>query len=204
MSIKKIVFATKNRDKLREIKKILWDVEDIQWLCFLDFDNFPDVIEDRPTIEENSRKKAVEVSSFYGMAAVADDSGLFVDFLNGEPGVFSARWAGKGCSYKDNNLKLLDKLRGVSFEKRTATFRCAISFALPDGRCITEVGEIGGYILNEMRGEGGFGYDPLFWVKDKNKTFAEMSLDEKNSISHRAKALLKIKPYILKFSKGLL
>ncbi|MGC8867200.1 MAG: RdgB/HAM1 family non-canonical purine NTP pyrophosphatase [Elusimicrobiales bacterium] len=203
MSVKKIVFATKNNDKFREIKKFFSDIKDIEWLSFLDFSDFPNVVEDQPTIEANSRKKAVEISRFYGIAALADDTGLFVDFLDGKPGVFSARWAGEGSRYIDNNLKLLDKLKGVDFEKRTASFKCAVSFALPDGECITEVGEIRGYILNEMRGDGGFGYDPLFWVKEKNKTFAQMSIDEKNSISHRAKALLKIKPHILRFCEGL-
>ncbi|MCX7905867.1 MAG: hypothetical protein N2446_04110, partial [Elusimicrobiales bacterium] len=134
--------------------------------------------------------------------ALADDSGLFVDKLNGEPGVFSARWAGKGCSYLDNNKKLLERLHGIDFKERTAKFRCAITFAFPDGRFITEVGELEGYILDKMRGANGFGYDPLFFVIEKNKTLAEMSSCEKNKLSHRYKALIKIKPYIENFVFG--
>lgn len=203
--MKKIIFATKNRDKIKEIKKFFSDIEGIEWLSVADFKDMPDVVEDELTIEKNSQKKAIEIARFTNIASLADDSGLFVDFLNGEPGVFSARWAGNGCSYLDNNMKLLEKLKGVEFEKRTAVFRCALTLAFPDGYYVTEIGEVKGYILTEMRGNKGFGYDPLFWIKEKNKTFAEMDLEEKNSLSHRYLAMLKIKPHIIKFIRdGLL
>lgn len=197
--MKKIIFATKNKDKLKEIKEFFSDLKEVLWLSFNDFNNYPDVLEDRDTIEGNSQKKAISISKFYNLPSLADDTGLFVDYLNGEPGVFSARWAGSGCSYLDNNRKLLDKLKDVPIEKRTAVFRCAITFALPNGFYITEVGEIRGYIAFEMKGSNGFGYDPVFLVPELGKTLAELSLEQKNKISHRFKALEKIKPHIIKF-----
>ncbi|MCX7641619.1 MAG: RdgB/HAM1 family non-canonical purine NTP pyrophosphatase [Elusimicrobiales bacterium] len=199
--MKKIIFATKNKDKLKEIKSFFSDIREIEWLSFIDFPDFPDVEEDQATIEDNSQKKAITVAKYYNIPAVSDDSGLFVDKLGGEPGVFSARWAGKGCSYFDNNKKLIEKLHGVEFEERTATFKCAITLAFPNGRFITKVGELKGYILYEMKGTNGFGYDPLFYVPNMKKTLAEMSLEEKNTLSHRFQALLKIKPYIIKMVK---
>lgn len=194
----RIIFATKNKDKIKEIVNFFSDLKQVKWLSFNDFDSFPDVIEDSDTIEGNSIKKAVEVADYFKIPALADDSGLFVDWLGGSPGVYSSRWAGPGCSYKDNNIKLLESLKGVKWEDRTATFRCAVTLAFPDGKYITEVGEVSGYILNEMKGDKGFGYDPLFWVPNLNKTFAEMDIEEKNRISHRFRALEKIKPHIYK------
>ena len=192
-----IVFATRNRDKIREIENFFSDLKGIRWFSFNDFENFPDVVEDQPTIEGNSRKKAIEVANYFKMPALADDSGVFVDWLGGLPGVYSSRWAGVGCSYRDNNIKMINSLKGVKWEDRTAVFRCALTLAFPDGRYITEVGEIRGYILDEMRGENGFGYDPLFWVPELGKTFAEMSIEEKNRVSHRFRALEKIKKHIV-------
>lgn len=196
--MKRVIFATKNKDKLKEIKEFFSDLTDISWLSFNDFKDYPEINEDQSSIEENSQKKAIKVSRLYNLPSLADDTGLFVDYLNGEPGVYSARWAGPGCSYMDNNKKLLEKLMGVPFEKRTAVFRCAITLALPDGFFITELGEIKGYISFEMKGKNGFGYDPVFFVPEIGKTFAELSIYEKNRVSHRFKALEKIKPHIIK------
>lgn len=200
--MKKIVFATRNQDKIKEIKRFFIEMENIRWFSFNDFNDYPTIVEDQPTIEANSQKKALTVAKFYSLPSLADDTGLFVDYLGGEPGVYSSRWAGEGCTYLDNNRKLLEKLKGVPFEKRTATFKCALTFALPDGFFVTEVGEIKGYIALEMKGENGFGYDPLFWVPEVGKTFAELSLEEKNKISHRFRAFQKIRPHIVKFLFG--
>lgn len=196
IKVNQIMLATRNKDKIREIKEILSCEVEIK--TFLDYPDAPSVIEDKDSIEANSQKKAIEIARFTGLYSIADDSGLFVDALGFSPGVYSSRWAGEGCSYRDNNLKLLNMLKGVKWEDRKASFKCAITIASPDGRFHTEVGEVRGYILEEMRGENGFGYDPLFFVKDFNSTFAQMPPELKNKISHRAKALKLIKPYLEK------
>lgn len=197
--MKEIVLASRNNDKIREIRNFFSDLKNIKWLSLNDFDSFPEVVEDQLTIEGNSQKKAVEIASYFKIPALADDSGLFVDWLGGEPGIYSSRWAGPGCSYMDNNIKLLEALKGVRWEKRTATFRCAITLAFPDGFYITEVGEVRGYILDEMRGDNGFGYDPVFWLPHLQKTFAQLSIEEKNRVSHRFKALEKMKKHLYRF-----
>lgn len=199
--LKEIILATKNKDKIREIKNIIKGY-DVKIKTFLDFNDFIDIEEDRLTIEENSQKKAIEISKHKRLYAIADDTGLFVDALNGRPGVYSSRYAGKNASYIDNNIKLLKELEGIKTEKRTATFRCAITLAGPSGKYITVVGEIKGYILNEMKGNNGFGYDPLFYIPEYDMTFAQMPLELKNKISHRADALNKIKPYLIDLIKN--
>jgi XTP/dITP diphosphohydrolase len=192
-----LMIATKNLNKVKEIKKIITGY-DVNIMTFIDFPQMPDVVEDGSTIEENSKKKAIETAKYTGLVSIADDTGLFVDAINGEPGVFSARWAGEDATYMDNNQKLIEKLSGFKYEERTATFRCAITLAMPSGFFVTEVGEIKGYIIDQLRGENGFGYDPLFYLPEYKKTFAEMDMDLKNRISHRAIALSRIGAVIKK------
>lgn len=199
--LKEIVLATKNKDKIREITDIIKDYN-VKIKTFLDFNDFIDIKEDGLTIEENSQKKALGISKHKGLWTIADDSGLFVDAINGHPGVYSSRYAGENANYIDNNLKLLKELEGIDIKKRTATFKCAITIAGPCGKYITVVGEIKGYILNEMRGNNGFGYDPLFYIPQYNMTFAQMPLELKNKISHRANAFNKIKPYLINLIKN--
>jgi XTP/dITP diphosphohydrolase len=147
----------------------------------------PDVVEDGVTLEENAKKKAVEIALATGCWAMADDSGLEVDALNGAPGVYSARYAGEHCSYADNNVKLLEALAGKT--KRTARFRTVIALSDPAGSVETVSGECIGTVIEEQRGTNGFGYDPLFVPDGYSQTFAELSAEVKNRISHRANAL---------------
>lgn len=191
---KEIMIASKNKNKIKEIKNIVSPYVVLK--SFIDYPDVPDVAEDGDSIEENSMKKALEIAKFTGLYSIADDTGLFVRALGGEPGVYSARWAGEDCTYDDNNRKLLNALRNVEFKDRKAVFKCAITIASPDGDTHTEVGEIEGYIAENLRGENGFGYDPLFYVPAFNMTLAEMDFDTKNKISHRRKALELIKPYL--------
>ncbi len=186
---RRVVLATRNRDKLREIARLL-DPKQFELLTLDDFDDFPEVEEDGTTLEENALKKAREVAAATGLLTVADDTGLEVDALGGQPGVYSSRYAGEKAMYADNVQKLLRELRGVPQEKRTARFRCVA--AIVDGsRQVTVEGVCEGLILEEPRGEGGFGYDPVFYVPELGKTFAEMDTEEKNAVSHRGKAFRK-------------
>ncbi|MEF3280428.1 MAG: RdgB/HAM1 family non-canonical purine NTP pyrophosphatase [Elusimicrobiota bacterium] len=190
-----IMIATKNLDKIREIRNII-NFPNLIFKTFLDYKDIPDVVEDEPTIEGNSQKKALVIAKHTGLYSLADDSGLFVSALGDRPGVYSARYAGDNATYMDNNIKLLKELEGKRYEERKAVFRCAMTIASSDGKFITEVGEINGYITETIRGSNGFGYDPLFYVPEQNKTFAEILPETKNKISHRAKAIFKIKPHI--------
>lgn len=196
----KILLATKNRNKLKEISRAL-ENENIQLLSLNDFPDMPDVVEDSDTLEGNSLKKAKEIFEYSGITTLADDTGLEVDALNGAPGVYSARYAGEECSYKDNNIKLLKDLKGVPKEKRTARFRCVMTLF---GKNIKEVreGKLEGEIIEEYKGNDGFGYDPIFLVPNFDKTLAEMTLDEKNKISHRGLALVKIVQLIKSLPKN--
>lgn len=188
--LNEIVLATQNRDKMREIKDILGDLK-IEILTPYDFRDVPQVVEDGKTLEENAFKKARVVADFTGKYALADDSGLEVDALDGAPGVYSSRFAGEGCTYRDNNIKLLKLLENVN--ERGARFRCVVVLVNPDGEGETTEGIIEGTISDEIKGENGFGYDPVFIVPEYNKTFAEIGLEIKNKISHRAQALNKMK-----------
>jgi XTP/dITP diphosphohydrolase len=192
-----IVLATKNRKKIEEIKKILDVVENAPHILTLDdFPDFQDVVEDGETFEENAVKKAVAVSRSTGMAAVADDSGIEVDALIGSPGVFSARFAGDTADDRENLEKLLQELKAVPEEKRGARFVCCI--ALASGSDVkTFFGTIKGRIGTEPRGDKGFGYDPVFYPEGHDRTFAEMSDSEKNSMSHRGAALREFQKYVL-------
>jgi XTP/dITP diphosphohydrolase len=192
-----LVLATNNRDKIREIRQAL---EDLPVTIFTadDFLEFPDPAETGATLQDNATLKAGEIADFANLPALADDSGLEVDALGGEPGIFSSRYAGDNVSYKDNYTKLLVKLAGVPPEKRTARFRCVIAIAWTDGTLETVEGVVEGYITETVRGEGGFGYDPVFYYPPLELRFSEMTLEEKNQVSHRGKALQKARELIIR------
>ncbi len=186
----KIVMATRNKGKVTELKKLMEDLP-VDILTLADFPHLPEVEEDGHTFLDNSVKKARLTAEATGLIAIADDSGLEVEYLNGQPGVYSARFAGEPTDDARNNEKLLTCLKGVPAEKRKARFVSVIAIAVPGGETYTATGTCEGVILTEPRGQGGFGYDPLFYVPDFAKTFAELTTEEKNSISHRGKALRK-------------
>ncbi len=195
----KLVLATRNNDKIREIREILKGLE-IDILTLDEFPQIPEVEEDGATIEENAFKKARVVSGATHLLALADDTGLEVDFLQGQPGVYSSRFAGKGATYDDNVNKLLDIMKSVPHEQRTARFRCVIAISGPDVEKFVE-GVCEGIIANEKRGYHGFGYDPIFYMPKYEQTFAEMSLPLKNKISHRGLALQKAREILQQLSK---
>jgi len=184
----KLVIATRNAHKLEEIQAI-FDFQGLEVSSAFDYPDIPDVVEDGDTLEANAIKKAVEIAQATGCRAMADDSGLEVDALGGAPGVYSARYAGEQCSYADNNAKLLIELDGN--DNRRARFRTVIALADTAGNVQTVDGSCEGVIIDELRGTNGFGYDPLFVPDGYNQTFAELSAEEKNRISHRARALQK-------------
>ena len=192
----KIVFATKNEGKVREVIKML-NMDKIELITMAQAGIDVDVVEDGTTFEENAMKKAVEIMKFSGMPAIADDSGLEIDYLDKQPGVHSARFLGHDTSYDIKNKKILEMLEGVPDEKRTARFVSAVCLALPDGRTITTRGTIEGAIGHEIKGTNGFGYDPIFFIPEINKYSAELTTDEKNAISHRGKAIDKMREKIL-------
>jgi len=184
-----LVLATNNRHKVTEIRAIL-KAAGIK-LAVLTLEDFPParpVVESKPTIEGNALKKAREVAKRTGLPALADDTGLFIQALGGRPGVYSARFAGPGCNFQDNNAKVLRLMKKVSGAKRAAALRCIAALALPDGRTAHVEGRINGRISDEIRAGTGFGYDPIFLVPSKDKTFSQMSAAAKNSISHRGRA----------------
>ncbi len=193
----KLILATRNQHKIKEIKKILADSQ-IEILTLEDFPDVPEVEETGKTLEENAVLKAKAVYNATGIPALADDSGLEVDVLDGTPGVMSARFAGPGCSYKDNNLKLLSLLKGIPEEKREATFRCVVAIALNRDEVRIVEGKVGGFITHKEIGENGFGYDPVFFYPELGKTFAQSEPEEKNRISHRGIAFRKAKELIKK------
>ncbi len=181
------VLASNNKKKIKELYDILSEkLPDIKILSLSDIGYTDDIVEDGKTFAENARIKA-SVPARLGYIGIADDSGLCVDHLGGEPGIYSARYSGNGD--KANNAKLLENLKGVPAERRTAHFMCAICCVFPDGRVIEAEGRAEGIILEEEKGDGGFGYDPLFYFPGLSKTFSELSSEEKNKISHRANAL---------------
>ena len=190
-----LVIASRNEHKVEELRQLLADLT-IDVLSLRDFPHAPEVEEDGDTFEANALKKARIIAQYTNQAVLADDSGLEVDALGGQPGVHSARFSGEGASDKENNAKLLRLMEGVSPKERTARFRCAIALVSPSGDERLVEGVCPGVIIDKPQGSGGFGYDPLFMVPHLGKTFAELSGDEKNSISHRGKALWKALPVI--------
>ncbi|MCL2026402.1 MAG: XTP/dITP diphosphatase [Leptospirales bacterium] len=185
----KLVLATKNRDKIKEIKNKLSVIDSIELLSLEDFGDAPDVIEDGMSFQENAAKKAQAISAFTGLSALADDSGLCVDALDGSPGVFSARYAGENATDAERNIKLLNEMNGKA--DRSAKFVCAIACCLSDGTLLSVTGECQGLIAERPSGTMGFGYDPVFFLPEYGCTMAEILLEEKNKISHRASALEK-------------
>ncbi len=196
----KFVIATRNTHKLEEIRSIL-NFQGLEICSALDFPDIPDTIEDRDTLEGNAIKKAQELCDATGLMALADDSGLEVEALDGAPGVYSARYAGEPCSYEDNNTKLLRELSGK--ENRRARFRTVIALARPGEKPLTVEGICEGKIIEKLRGENGFGYDPLFVPDGFSETFAELPAETKNKISHRAQALAQVSKHWKHFFQGL-
>lgn len=196
--MKKFILASNNAHKIKEIKEILKDF-DFEILSLKEAGIDIDIEEDGKTFEENSFKKADEIRKYLvskgenNFIVMADDSGLEVDYLNGEPGIYSARYAGEHGNDAKNNEKILNELKGVKEEDRKANFICVIVAVTDKGEKIVAEGKSYGIILEELSGNEGFGYDPLFFVPEYKKTFAEMTSDEKNAISHRGRALEKLK-----------
>lgn len=190
--MKKIIFATGNADKMKEIREILADL-DAEVLSMKEAGVQADIVEDGKTFEENAVIKATAICRLTGEIVLADDSGLEIDYLNKEPGIYSARYMGEDTDYHIKNANLIGRLSGVPDEKRTARFVCAIAAAFPDGSVKTVRGTMEGRIGYEEKGENGFGYDPIFFLPEYGCTSAELSMEEKNKISHRGKALQAIK-----------
>ena len=187
-----LVLATGNRHKADEIRALLADVE-LRILTLEDFPDFPGVEEDGETCQANALKKARETAIFTGNWALADDTGLEVQALGGRPGVYAARYAGENAAYADNCRKLLEEMKGVPQDKRWARFVTVIALSDPKGNTELVQGMLEGTITEKFYGSQGFGYDPVFFVPEAGKTLAEMTLTEKNQISHRARALAKAK-----------
>lgn len=200
--IMKLILATRNQHKIEEIKKILSEndgsAQKLEILTLRDFPNLPEVEETGETMKENAILKAKAVYAATGIPALADDSGLEVDALNGAPGVVSARFGGPGCTYKDNNVKLLGLLKGIPEDKRGATFKCVVALALSQDDIRTVEGKVRGIIIDKEIGKKGFGYDPVFYHPESGKTFAELTQEEKNRVSHRGIAFRKAKELIKK------
>lgn len=188
----KIVFATSNEGKMREIREILKSLG-AEILSIREAGVHVDIVEDGDSFEANAVIKAKAVWEKTGGIVLADDSGLEIDWLNGEPGVYSARYMGENTSYDIKNWNLIHRLDGVPEEKRTARFACVIAAVLSDGKVLTTRGTMEGHIAYEPAGEGGFGYDPILMLPEYGKTSAEITMEEKNEISHRGKALRAMK-----------
>lgn len=191
----KIVLATHNQGKVREIADLMRGLP-AEWLSASDFPDVPPTIESGDTLEENSLLKAQALSKAAGLPAVADDSGLFVDALKGEPGVHSARYAGPKCNDADNVKKLLEEMVEVKDSQRGAAFRTVVTIVWPGEASVFLAGEIKGIITKISKGTAGFGYDPVFQPEGYDRVFAEMMLEEKNAISHRARAFAKVKAWL--------
>jgi XTP/dITP diphosphohydrolase len=185
--IHELVLATRNRHKGEELAALLGDLG-VTIRTLDEFPDAPDVVEDGDTCEANAVKKARVIAEFTGVPSVADDTGLEVDALDGRPGVYAARYAGEHATYEDNCRKLLQQLQGVPHEQRTARFITVAAIALPSDGVQVTTGQLQGMIAETPAGSQGFGYDPVFFIPELGKTLAELSSEEKNHISHRAKA----------------
>jgi XTP/dITP diphosphohydrolase len=195
--VPELLIATQNRGKFVEIEAFLASVRPgLICVSLSDFDSGWNVVEDGATFLANARKKGIETARKFGKITLADDTGLLVDALNGRPGVYSSRYASPDSGKIE---KLLGELRGVPKEKRTARFECVMVLARPDGTNVAETGSVEGTILESPRGTQGFGFDPAFWIPELQKTLAEISTEEKNRISHRARALAKIATHLEEF-----
>ena len=193
--ISEVVLATRNRHKVEELVVLLGDLG-IRIRTLADFPDAPEVEEDGTTCEANAIKKACEIARVTGLTAVADDTGLEVDALDGRPGVYAARYAGEHATYEDNCRKLLQELEGVPHERRTARFITVAAIAAPGEPVQVTQGVLNGYITEKASGSKGFGYDPVFYVPELKATLAEISAEQKNRISHRAKAFLQAKEFL--------
>jgi XTP/dITP diphosphohydrolase len=194
-----LVIATTNKNKVKEFQEILKDFP-VTLRSLSDFGPLPEAIEDGETFDDNAYKKALHTARILGLPAIADDSGLVVEALDGAPGVYSARYAGDKATDKENVNKLLQDMRGV--KNRNASFQCVLSIAVPSGPALTYEGSCKGVLLEEPKGESGFGYDPIFFFEELSKTFAECTAEEKNKVSHRGKALAELKaeiPQVIKW-----
>jgi XTP/dITP diphosphohydrolase len=191
-----IVIATGNRNKFKEITALLADLP-VRITPFWDWEGATEIKEEGRTYAENALHKARTVVRVTGRWAIGDDTGLEVEFLGGAPGLYSARYAGEKATFEDNRRKLLSELKGVPWEKRNALFRSVMALAGPRGEERVSEGTIAGYITEEERGAHGFGYDPIFYWPEAGRTLAEVSAEEKNRISHRARALMKLKEQIV-------
>lgn len=197
----KIVFATGNAGKLREIRMILKDLgREIVTMREAGFSG--EIVEDGTTFKENAEIKARTVWEVTGGIVLADDSGLVIDCLNGEPGVYSARYLGEDTSYSEKNRALIDRCRNARGQERSARFMCNIAAVLPDGRVLHTEAAMEGLIAEEPAGNGGFGYDPILYLPEYGKTSAELTMEEKNKISHRGKALELMKLELKKALEG--
>lgn len=192
----KIIFATGNQDKMREIREIMADM-DVEIQSMKEAGIQVDIVEDGETFEDNARIKAQTIANYTDAIVLADDSGLEIDYLNKEPGVYSARYMGENTSYTIKNQALLDRLQGVPKEKRTARFVCAIAAVLPDKEVLVTRQTMEGYIGNETEGENGFGYDPIFYLDEFGCSSAALTREQKNAISHRGKALRAMRDLLL-------
>lgn len=193
----KIIIATSNEGKMKEFKKLLAN-ENIEVLSMKEAGINIEIDENGTTFEENASIKAKAVCAVANTLCLADDSGLVIDYLDGEPGIYSARYLGHDTPYEEKNRIIIDRLKGVEEEKRTARFVCAVAAAFPSGTVMTITDTMEGKIANEPAGCGGFGYDPIFFFPPKGITSAEMSPEEKNEVSHRGKALRRMITYLKK------
>ena len=194
--MKQIIFATGNKDKMREIREIMADV-DVEVISMKEAGIVVDVVEDGETFEDNSLIKAKAIAAYTDAIVLADDSGLEIDYLDKAPGVYSARFMGEDTSYDIKNKALIDKLEGVPKEQRTARFVCAIGAVLPNKETLVVRETMEGYIGYEIAGENGFGYDPIFYLDEFGCSSAALSREQKNAISHRGKALRAMKDILL-------
>ncbi len=194
--MKKLIFATSNEEKMKEIRAILADTG-YEILSMAQAGIQTDTEETGQSFEENAQIKAQAVHRISHTLVLADDSGLEIDYLNREPGIYSSRYMGEDTSYQIKNAKLIERLQGVPMQQRTARFVCAIAAVFEDGRCATIRETMEGYIGYESCGEHGFGYDPIFYIDPKGPSNAQLSMEEKNRLSHRGKALKAIKKELL-------
>jgi len=186
--MREIVVATNNRHKVDEISAILKGTP-VRLIPLSDYPDAPELKEEGATYAENAIHKALTVARFTGKWALGDDTGLEVDALDGQPGLYSARYAGEGVTFDDNKRKLLQEMETVPTEKRTALFRTVLALVSPSGKSHVVEGVLRGRIAGKAQGTGGFGYDALFYIPDSGRTYAELTADEKNRISHRARAV---------------
>jgi XTP/dITP diphosphohydrolase len=198
----KVLVSSNNKDKISEIKKV-FENEDLIIHCLKDIGLNIEIIEDQETLEGNAIKKAREIFSISKIPTISDDTGLFVEALNGEPGVYSSRYAGENASYDDNCKKLLIDMEGIPEQRREAYFKSVICFYVDENKYYQFEGICKGKIIIEKRGKKGFGYDPVFIPDGYDKTFAEISKVEKNKISHRGKALERLRSFIKMYTSNI-